>query len=274
MTSHADPPGWDATKLSTNVAHPARVYDYLLGGKDNFAADRALAEEMKRRVPGLPKMILANRAWMRHATRFLVGEAGIRQILDIGTGLPTTPNLHDVAQELAPVTRVLYVDNDPLVLVHARALLVGAPEGRVEYLDADVRDVGKILNSPELANMFDLTRPIAVMAASVLMLLPDEADPWAIVRTLRDWMPQGSYLAISHPTADFDPNAMADVVSITRSAGVTFVPRKFDEISRTFGDWDMIDPGLVPVLDWRPTKPVTNSDAAYYWAGVARKPNR
>jgi len=261
-------------RLDTGVAHSARVYDYLLGGKDNFAGDRELGEKLKKRVPDLEKMLRANRVWMHRATRFLVREAGIRQILDIGTGIPGTPNLHEVAQELAPETRVVYVDNDPLVLAHARALMVGAPEGRVEYLDADVRDVGEILNSKALADTFDLARPIAVMAASVLMLLADEDDPWAIVGTLRDWTPNDSYLAISHPTADFDPNVMADVVSITRQGGVTFVPRTFDQVSEMFGDWDMVEPGVVTVGDWRPDEPVTSSFTAYYWAGLARKPNR
>lgn len=258
-------------KLDTGVPHPARIYDYWLGGKDNFAADRAAADKIREAVPTVAMMVRANRSWMRRTIRYLVREAGVRQFLDIGTGIPTTPNLHECAQELAPGCRVVYVDNDPLVLCHARALLTSTPQGRCDYLDADVRDTSRILASPELAATIDPGRPVGIICASVLMLLADDDDPWGIVARLRDWAPPGSYLAISHPTADHNPEAMAAVVATTDRVGITFVPRAREQVGQVFGDWLMVEPGLVPVLAWRPDEPPKDLNAAYYWAGVARK---
>ncbi|WP_373315672.1 SAM-dependent methyltransferase [Actinoplanes campanulatus] len=256
-------------RLDTTVAHTARIYDHLLGGKDNFEVDRAVAKQICEAVPNLPFMLRANRSWMLRTTRFLAGQAGIRQFLDLGTGLPTSPNLHEAAQQIAADCRVLYVDNDPLVLTHARALLTSTPLGRCAYLDADLRDIDLILTSPELTATIDLAQPVGIMCASVLMLLADDDDPWQIVARLRDWAPPGSYLAISHPTADTDPEAVAEVVATTRRVGITFVPRTRDQVARMFGDWQMVKPGLVPVLAWRPDEPSKDPDAAYYWAGVA-----
>ncbi|MEU4215856.1 SAM-dependent methyltransferase [Actinoplanes sp. NPDC026623] len=253
------------------MAHSARVYDYWLGGKDNFAVDRAVGDAIKAAAPGVPMMVRANRDWMVRATRFLAGE-GIRQFLDIGTGFPTVPNLHQVAQGVAPQCRVVYVDNDPLVLVHARALLSSDSRGRCEYLDADLRHVEEMLISPTLADTFDPDQPVAIILASVLMLLADDDNPAAVVDRLRNWAPAGSYLAISHPTADLDPKAMAAIVDVTESSGMTFVPRSAEDVAEMFGDWDFVEPGLVPVLTWRPETPPEDPDAAYYWTGVARKP--
>ncbi|MET8147818.1 SAM-dependent methyltransferase [Actinoplanes sp. NPDC049668] len=256
------------------MAHPARVYDYLLGGKDNFAVDRAVGEAIKAAEPEVPMMARANREWMLRVTGFLTRQAGIRQFLDIGTGIPTTPNLHQAAQDIAPNCRVVYVDNDPLVLAHARALLTSDPRGRCEFVDADLRDVDQILTSPALAGTLDLAQPVAIILASVLMLLTDDDNPPAILATLREWAPPGSYLAISHPTADLNPVAMAAVVDVTRSAGMTFVPRSQEQVTQMFGDWDLIQPGLVPVLAWRPQAPPDDPEAAYYWTGVARQITR
>jgi hypothetical protein len=260
-------------KLDAGLPHPARIYDYWLGGKDNFAADRAVGDEIIEAVPTVPMMVRANRSWMSRTIRYLAGEAGIRQFLDIGTGIPTKPNLHECAQEIAPGCRVVYVDNDPMVLAHARALLTSMPQGRCDYLDADVRDISRILTSTELAATIDPRRPVGIMCASVLMLVADADDPWGIVARLRAWAPQGSYLAISHPSGDHNPEAMAAVVATTARVGITFVPRTRDEVARMFGDWPTVEPGLVPVLAWRPDKPPEDLNAAYYWAGVARKPD-
>jgi hypothetical protein len=271
-------PGPDVTpqprpaRLDIGVPHSARIYDYWLGGKDNFAVDRAVGDQIIAAVPAVPMMVRANRSWMLRTVRYLAREAGIRQFLDIGTGIPTTPNLHECAQQIAPDSRVLYVDNDPLVLAHARALLTSTSEGRCDYLDADVRDISRVLTSPELSATIDSSQPVGIMCASVLMLLGDAEDPWGIVARLRDWAPQGSYLAISHPTADRDPAAVAAVAATTSRVGITFVPRTRDKIAEMFDGWQMVEPGLVPVLAWRPDETPEDPDAAYYWVGVARKP--
>jgi hypothetical protein len=261
------PPGVDIS-----VPHSARVYDYWLGGKDNFAVDRAVGEAMMKAIPGMRYMAGENRTFIHRAVRDLVAEEGIRQFLDIGTGIPTRPNLHEVAQRIAPETRVVYVDNDPIVLVHARALMVSSEQGRSEYISADLRRPTSILADPMLAETLDLTEPVGLTLIAILMLLSDEDDPWALVAQLRDAMPSGSILAITHPTPDFNPAEIAQAVAAATGAGMTLVPRTRDEVRRFFGDWELLDPGLVPVSAWRPDQPVANPEAAYYWAGVARKP--
>jgi hypothetical protein len=263
----AAPQGVDA-----NVPHSARIYDYWLGGKDNFAVDRAVGEAMIKAIPGMRYMAGENRKFVHRAARDLVAKEGLRQFLDIGTGIPTRPNLHEIAQEVAPETRVVYVDNDPIVLVHARALMVSSPEGRSEYISADLRDVRSILDEPVVLDTLDLTQPVGLTLIAVLMLLADDDDPWATVAALRDAMPSGSVLAITHPTADFAPGQVAEAVAAATGAGMTLVARTKDEVQRFFGDWELLEPGLVPVSAWRPDEPVENPEAAYYWAGVARKP--
>ena len=186
------------------MPHSARIYDYWLGGKDNFAVDRAVGEAMIQAIPGMRYMAGENRKFVHRAARDLVAKEGIRQFLDIGTGIPTRPNLHEIAQQIAPETRVVYVDNDPIVLVHARALMISTTEGRSEYISADIRDPQSILNEPVLATTLDLTEPVGLTLIAILMLLADADDPWAKVAELRDAMPSGSCLAITHPTADFN----------------------------------------------------------------------
>jgi hypothetical protein len=261
------PPG-----VNIHVPHSARIYDYWLGGKDNFAVDRAVGEAMVQAIPGMRYMAGENRTFVHRAARDLVAKEGIRQFLDIGTGIPTRPNLHEIAQQIAPETRVVYVDNDPIVLVHARALMISTDEGRSEYIAADVRDPQSILADPVLADTLDLTKPVGLTVIAVLMLLADADDPWSIVAALRDAMPSGSCLAITHPTADFNPAEVDQAVAAATGAGMTLVARSKDEVQRFFGDWQMLEPGLVPVSAWRPDEPVENPEAAYYWAGVARKP--
>ncbi|GIF11310.1 SAM-dependent methyltransferase [Actinoplanes teichomyceticus] len=261
------PPG-----VNINVPHSARIYDYWLGGKDNFAVDRAVGDAMMQAIPGMRYMAGENRKFVHRAARDLVVEEGIRQFLDIGTGIPTRPNLHEIAQGIAPETRVVYVDNDPIVLVHARALMLSSPQGRSEYISADLRDPRSILEDPALRDTLDLTEPVGLTLIAILMLLADEDDPWGKVEALRDAMPSGSCLAITHPTADFNPDEVNTAVAAATGAGMTLVARSREAVARFFGDWELLEPGLVPVSAWRPDSHVENQQAAYYWSGVARKP--
>ncbi|WP_189081298.1 SAM-dependent methyltransferase [Mangrovihabitans endophyticus] len=254
------------------VPHSARIYDYWLGGKDNFAVDRAVGDAMAKAIPGMRYMAGENRKFVHRAAEDLVAAEGIRQFLDIGTGIPTRPNLHEVAQSVAPDTRVVYVDNDPLVLVHARALMVSTGQGRSEYVAGDLRDPSSILHEPVLTATLDLTKPVGLTLIAILMLLSDAEDPWSLVAELRDGMPSGSLLAITHPTADFNPGEVSQAVTAATGAGMTLVARPQEQVRRFFGDWEMLEPGLVPVSAWRPREPVADPQAAYYWAGVARKP--
>ncbi|GAA2493489.1 SAM-dependent methyltransferase [Winogradskya humida] len=271
--SEASPPAETAPPgVNPKVPHSARIYDYWLGGKDNFAADRQVGDAMLQAIPGLRAMAAENRKFVHRAARDLVTEEGLRQFLDIGTGIPTRPNLHEIAQRLAPETRVVYVDNDPIVLVHARALMVSSEQGRSEYISADIRDPDSILTEKVLQENLDLKQPVGLTLIAILMLLADEADPWTLVAQLRDALPSGSVLAITHPTADFNPAAVGEAVAAARGAGMTLVARTKDEVARFFGDWELLSPGIVPTSAWRPDTPVDNPEATYYWAGVARKP--
>nr|WP_106127665.1 SAM-dependent methyltransferase [Pseudosporangium ferrugineum] len=254
------------------MPHSARIYDYWLGGKDNFAADRAVGEAMMQAIPGMRAMAGENRKFVHRAARDLVAKEGIRQFLDIGTGIPTRPNLHEIAQKIAPETRVVYVDNDPIVLVHARALMMSSEQGRSEYIEADIRRPKSILEDPVLRDTLDLTQPVGLTLIAILMLIADEDDPWDLVAQYRDALPSGSVMAITHPTADFNPEAVHQAVGAARGAGMTFVDRGREAVARFFGDWELLEPGVVPVSAWRPDTPVDDPEAAYYWAGVARKP--
>jgi O-methyltransferase involved in polyketide biosynthesis len=272
LRMHADR-GRVAPGIDTSVAHPARVYDYWLGGKDNFAADRALGEAIKAAVPTIQVMARANRAFLGRAVRFLAAEAGIRQFLDVGTGIPTVGNTHEVAQRVAPDARVVYVDNDPIVLVHARALMTSHPAGATAFIEADLREPQKILADPALAATLDLTRPVALMLVAVLMYFRDEEDPRGMVSALVDALPSGSYLTVTHPTADFNAEAMAGAVAAAEHGGITLVPRDRAQTAAFFTGLDLVEPGVVPVLAWRPD-PRLQADprSAYYYAGVGLKP--
>jgi hypothetical protein len=262
-----------ARSLDTSVAHPARVYDYWLGGKDNFAADREAAEAMVQEFPGILTMTRMNRAFLRRAVHFLAAEAGIRQFLDIGTGLPTGSNTHEVAQAIAPDSRIVYTDNDPIVLLHAEALLTSTPQGACAYLDADIRDPGMIIR--QAARTLDLRRPVAVMLLMILQLVPDGDDPAGLARTLLDAMPAGSYLVLSHPASDADQGQlMAGVSELNKRMGsVAAVPRSHGEVLRFFGGLELIEPGLVQLHRWRPGSGVQPDGAGPPgYAGVARKP--
>ncbi len=258
--------------LDTSVAHSARMYDWWIGGKDNFAVDRELGEQFARAIPSIPAMARENRAFMHRVVRYL-SRAGIRQFLDVGTGIPTSPNVHEIAQEIVADSHVIYVDNDPLVLTHARALMVSDPAGRTAYIDADFTKPEAILDNPQLRAVLDLDEPVGLLMIAVLMLARDSDDPWGAVRTLMDALPSGSYLAITHPGQDFDPAAMEAVVQAATAAGMTLVPRRRAEVERFFAGWELVDPGVVPVMAWHPDSEASAGlETAFYWAGLARKP--
>jgi O-methyltransferase involved in polyketide biosynthesis len=261
-------------EINTNVAHSARVYDYWLGGKDNFPADRELAELMIQAIPNLREMAAANRAFMGRAVRYLVGEAGVRQFLDLGTGIPTSPNVHEIAQAAAPETKVVYVDNDPIVLAHARALLTSQDAGETAFIMADLRDPGSILDHPTLTATLDLGQPVAVLAIGVLMYFRDNdnPNPFQMVAAIMERMPSGSYLAVTTPTPDFNAEDTAKAVAAAEAAGITLVPRAKADVERFFSGLEPVDPGVAPMLAWRPEEPPADPQAAYYWAGVGRKP--
>jgi S-adenosyl methyltransferase len=264
----------EPVEIDTTVAHQARIYNYWLGGKDNFAADREAAEEAIAANPGIVAGVRTNRAFLRRAVQYLAGEAGIRQFLDIGTGIPTADNTHEVAQEVAPECRVVYVDNDPIVLAHARALLTSTPEGSTGYLDADLREVGTIVD--RAAHVLDLTQPVAIMLLMILQVIPDSDDPYGIVARLLAAVPAGSYLTVSHPASDHRAQMMADMAKRLnqRMAGPRLTPRSHAEVSRFFDGLEMLDPGLVAPAHWRPDPRYAIPEAATGWCGVARKAER
>ncbi|MFE0462309.1 SAM-dependent methyltransferase [Kitasatospora sp. NPDC058965] len=258
--------------IDTTVAHSARVYDYWLGGRDNFPADRELAERIITAVPDMRAMARANRDFLGRAVTHLVTEGGIRQFVDIGTGIPTAGNTFEVAQELAPECRVLYVDNDPIVLTHARAIFSSHPAGRTDYVLGDLRRPSEILTHPVFERIIDRDRPIGLLLVAVLMLFEDAEDPWAMVRTLVDALPSGSYLALTHPSGDFAPAEVALAVRAAEQARVTLVPRPRAQVARFLDGLEPVGPGLVPVLGWGEVAPGTDVNAAYYYGAVARKP--
>jgi len=240
-----------SSSFDTSVAHPARVYDYLLGGKDNYEADREAAEGIIAISPNVLTSVRANRAFLRRAVQYLAGEAGIRQFLDIGTGLPTAENTHQVAQGIAAESRVVYVDNDPIVLAHARALLTSAPQGATAYISADLRDTGEILQ--EAGRTLDFSEPVAVMLLCVMQYVPDSAGPRQIVSRLMDAVPPGSYLTMSDTTRDIQTEQMiAGAAQYNARLGPNvFTPRTRAEFTAFFDGLDMVDPGLVPLPQWR-----------------------
>jgi SAM-dependent methyltransferase len=257
--------------IDTSVAHPARVYDYWLGGKDNFAADREAGELALRAYPQLAQAVQSNRAFLARAVRFLAGEAGIRQFLDIGTGIPTANNTHEVAQATVPSSRIVYVDNDPVVLLHAQALLRSNPAGACDYIQADLRDSETILEVA--AKTLDFGQPIALMLLAVLQFISDEEDPYRLVAHLVDVLPSGSYLVISHPTDDFNPNKKGESMQrYNERVSAAGTLRGQEETERFFAGLELADPGVVAVSAWRPDSDVTAARPSSMWCGVARKP--
>ncbi len=242
-----------AARIDMTKPHPARRYDYWLGGKDNFQADRDAAEAIARVFPHIRTAARENRAFMQRAVRHLAGEAGVRQFLDIGTVLPTANNVHDVAQGIAPESRIVYVDNDPLVLTHARALLTSSEHGATAYIDADVRDPEKILADPAVQETLDWSEPVALLLVAVLHFIEDHEDPYAIVNRLVSALPSGSYLVLSHATFDpLDQETIAAMNAVNENIKPRFSPRTLSEVTRLFGGLDVLEPGIVSVSDWRP----------------------
>ncbi|WP_271219021.1 SAM-dependent methyltransferase [Streptosporangium carneum] len=238
--------------LRTNQPHSARVYDYMLGGKDNFAADRKVAEEVMAGSPYLRVSVRANRNFMVRAARHLVSELGITQFLDIGTGLPTSPNLHEVVQAVNPEARIVYIDNDPIVLQHARALLVGTPVGKTAYIDADIHDPEGILNSPEVRQTLDLDKPVALCLIAILHFIPDEQEAHDIVRRLMEPLPPGSAMAMSTIAIDAAPERVTSAVAAFNARGIASKTRTRAEVDLFFDGLDMVPPGATPVHHWHP----------------------
>ncbi len=279
MASDGEPASSDAVSgpaeapaaFDTTVAHVARVYNYWLGGTDNFAADRAAAEQAMAAFPDIVLSARANRAFLRRAVTYLAREAGIRQFLDIGTGIPSASNTHEVAQSVASDSRIVYVDNDPVVLAQARTLLTSTPDGATDYLDADLRQAEQIL--AKARQTLDFSRPVAVMLMAILQHLSEADDPYQVVASLMAAVPAGSYLVISHPASDIhaaEMAAMAAQLNKMMAEKVTF--RAKAEVAPFFAGLDLAEPGMTNVPDWRPDTEEEAASPAALWAGVARKP--
>lgn len=255
--------------LKQHEPHIARMYDYYLGGKDHYQADAEAAEKVLAALPEVRVAARENRGFIHRATRYLAGAAGVRQFLDIGTGIPTEPNLHQVAQQQAPDARVVYVDNDPIVLAHARALMVGTPEGRTDYIQADATRPEEILEAAR--RTLDFGEPIGLSMIALLNFVP---GAYEVTATLVDALAPGSYLAITHLTGDFDPEGVAATEAVYRERGLYCQPRTKDEITRFFDGLELLEPGVVPIHRWRaPIDPPKSMDAKVPgYAAVARKP--
>ncbi|WP_243795251.1 SAM-dependent methyltransferase [Saccharopolyspora gloriosae] len=261
--------------LRTDRAHGARIYDYILGGKDNYAVDRAAGEAGLQVWPALGVHMRANRTFMHRAGRFLAQECGVRQFLDIGTGIPTSPNLHEIVQEAAPETRVVYTDNDPIVLAHARALMTSAERGRTAYPQSDMRDPEALLSAPEVLETLDLDRPVGLMLIGIVHFIEDDEEALAVVRRIIDAMPSGSYVAATVATDDFAPELLAKVADTYHEHGETLRFRSKADSERFFDGLELVAPGLVQMHKWRPDDDehlaLDEADIAMY-GGIGRKP--
>jgi hypothetical protein len=264
LDSAGDRPAFDVS-----VAHQARIYNYWLGGKDNYAADRKAADEAIAAYPGVVTGARANRQFLARAVGHLTVDAGIRQFLDLGTGIPTANNTHEVAQAAAPDSRVVYVDYDPVVLAHARALLAGNKEGRIDYLDADLRETDAILE--QAARTLDFSRPVAIMLIAILHAIGDQDDPHGIVAKLMDAVPSGSYLVLSHVASDIDPEQIAEATArLNQQSHQHFTLRDRAQVLRFFDGLELLEPGVVRVEEWRAPE-LGNRDRSAMWGAVGRK---
>jgi hypothetical protein len=258
----------DLAGIDTSVPHPARVYDYFLGGTDNFPADQAAAEAAIRAFPRTAESARSARAFLRRVVHFLAADAGITQFLDIGAGLPSGENVHQVARAAVPDARVVYVDNDPVVLAHARAMLADSPAGRTAYLDADLRDPERIL--AEAARTLDFGQPLAVLLLGILHNIGDRHDPYGIVRRLTQALPAGSYLAICHLTADIYPEMIQFAAALNeRALDAPLVLRDHAQVTRFFAGLELVEPGVVQLSRWRPQSEAEAQAASALWGGVA-----
>ncbi|MFJ2760136.1 SAM-dependent methyltransferase [Streptomyces prasinus] len=260
-------------RIDTGKPHPARMYDWFLGGKDNYPVDEELGRQLVGFAPVIPVMARMNRAFMHRAVRWVAGQ-GVRQFLDIGTGIPTEPNLHQVAQEVAPDARVVYCDNDPIVLAHAGALLRGTPEGAVDYVQADAHDTAAILEHAR--GTLDFDRPVALSLIALLHFIGDEDGAYELVERLKDALAPGSFLIMSHLTPDFHPEEASRKVSdLYRAGGLTMDMRNRERFVRFFGGLEPVEPGVVAAEDWHPElgKPVPGQENVLSgsYVAVARK---
>ena len=269
--SHGAPrDGENIRGIDISVPNPARVYDYLLGGKDNYEIDRVTAQAGMGAFPKIVKSARASRAFLARVVRYLAGEAGVRQFLDVGAGLPSARNVHEIAQDVAPSSKIVYVDNDPVVLVHARALLMSTPEGVTDYVEADIRDPEKILR--EAARTLDFRQPVAVLALGVLHFIEGDEAAAAIARSLMAATPEGSYLGICHLTADFYPQMTELARRVNeRQHNAPMILRDRERVARFFDGLELVPPGLVQVSKWRPGSDLEAAAPAALWGGVARK---
>jgi len=266
-------------QLKLDRPHPARVYDYFLGGKDNFAVDRQAAEHLLDAFPGFRTAARSNRMWMHRAARY-AAEQGITQFLDIGTGIPTSPNLHEVVQSVVPEAHVVYADNDPIVLSHSRALLVSRPEGATAYLEADVTDPQSIIESDEVKNLLDLSKPVALSLVGVFHYLPDELKPYELVKQLLEPLAPGSLLIFSHCTPDFAPDLWERAIQVYKADGGDAQVRSKEEVTRFFDGLELVEPGVESPFRWHPDDETQRlADNGEFtdvmcslWVGVGRKP--
>ncbi|MEV7203381.1 SAM-dependent methyltransferase [Streptomyces griseoluteus] len=262
-----------ARDIDTSRPHSARMYDYYLGGKDHFEIDKHAAEAVASVYPGIFVCARENRAFMHRATRVLAREHGIRQWLDIGTGIPTEPNLHQVAQSVVADARVVYADNDPLVLKYAERLMRSTAEGRTAYIEADVNDPRSLLDAPELTDVLDMKRPVALSLNALMHFVPDDRDPYGIVSRLLDVLPSGSALALSHCTPDFDAPTWQKVTDIYNGAGTPVQFRSRADVARFFDGLELLEPGVEVGHRWRPDAEPTATDAEVsLWTAVGIKP--
>ena len=265
-----DKPTLGDVTLDVSVAHPARIYDYWLGGKDNFAADRIVAEEVLTVMPAMAQVARSVRMFLAAVVHHLAADAGIRQFLDIGTGLPTVNNTHEVAQRAAPGARIVYADNDPIVLLHAGALLTCSPPGRCSYIEADVRDPDRIL--AEAAATLDLTEPVAVLMLGLLHFIPDVDTPYELTRYYLDALVPGSYLAVSHASSDIDAEPQEAAVKRYNSRSATpIVLRSKAEVARFFGGLDLVPPGVTPLGQWAPGAALPGAPGLPTYTALGRK---
>jgi trans-aconitate methyltransferase len=257
------------SRIDTSVPSPARMYDYYLGGKDNFDSDRRAAEEIYTRIPDLPQIARDNRAFLQRSVRVLA-EAGIRQFVDVGAGLPTQGNVHEIAQLVDPTSRIIYVDNDPIVLAHARALLNSCAEGATDYIDADLRDPDKIFSDPGVRRLINFDEPVGLLLVAVLHFITDEEDPWGLLSRYRSYLPPGSHIAVAHATNEDRPAEAAQrMTEVYEKASAPFVFRGRKQIRSLFDGLDLLDPGLTFCPDWRggPNRASSSSDG-WNLAGV------
>ncbi|MEH0546088.1 SAM-dependent methyltransferase [Streptomyces sp. B21-105] len=270
MSSALGGDGGPSLRIDTSKPHPARMYDYFLGGKDNYEVDQAAAEQFIKAAPEVRVAVRANRSFLHRAVRHVVAEGGIRQILDIGTGLPTEPNVHQVARAVAPGTRVAYVDNDPIVSTHSMTLVDDAADTSVVL--ADLRDPRAVLDHPDVRRVIDFDRPVALLLVAVLHFVTEAEDPDAVVAELRDALPAGSYLVLSHATGDLHADGRKEAAAIYKGATATMNPRSHSRVLDFFGDFTLLDPGVVLVPQWRPDEPpAPDTPPIGMYGGVARK---